>query len=75
MCLLCAFCPFSIQSCKILCFDSCEQLHVWRTPFAGYLSVQGIAAGVEKKSLNTSVVSLNGVFVLLMLQHGEIRLL
>lgn len=48
MCLLYAFCPFNIQSCKRLSFDSSQRPYIWKTPFAGYLPAQGVVAGVEK---------------------------
>lgn len=64
----------SVQSCKGLCSESSEQPNVCNTPFAGYFSAQGIV-DVWKKSLNTSGVSLNGIFVLMKLQHVEVRLL
>lgn len=49
MCLLCACCPFNIQSYRRLWFDACEEPYDWKTPFAGYLPLQGVMAGVEKK--------------------------
>lgn len=63
-----------MQLCKGLCSESSEQPDVCNTPFAGYVSAQGIVE-VWKKSLNASSVSLNGIFVLMKLQRVEVRLL